>query len=227
MSATRHHDLCKRESVNRVARAAQGDPAGAVIGIAASAGSLKPLREILGALPREFPAAVLVAFHTGPRSMLPTVLAPHCRLPVKFAERTEIIRAGVVYTAPPLGHLVANADRTLSGICRPHVRFVRPSADWLFDTLAATYADAAIAIVLSGYRDDGARGAVRIRSCGGLVLAQRPDTCAVPEMPRATIRTGAAIATLPPDEMAPALMTYLTRLDLLQEQQKFRNPFAA
>ena len=68
-------------------------------------------------------AAVLVAMHTGPRSMLASVLAPHCRLRVKYAEDGEPLRPGTVYIAPALKHVVVNADRTMSVVERDRVRF--------------------------------------------------------------------------------------------------------
>jgi len=54
------------------------------------------------------------------------------------------------YIAPPNHHLLINSDGTISLSQSELVHFLRPSADLLFESVAATYKDRAIAIVLTG-----------------------------------------------------------------------------
>jgi two-component system chemotaxis response regulator CheB len=201
--------------------------ASAAVAFAASAGSLAPLMDVVSGFSRECPAAVIVAMHTGPRSVLPALLAPRCRLRVKHAEDGEPLRAGTVYIAPALRQVVVNADRTMSVLERDRVRFVRPSADWLFTSLAASYGEAAIAVVLSGYRDDGARGAVRVQRAGGHVIVQDPATCKVPEMPLAALQRTRSDSKLAPEFIVAAIADRLASVDFKRERLRFNNPFAA
>lgn len=201
--------------------------AAAVIAFAASAGGLAPLAHILSAFPDDLPAAVIVVLHAGPGSTLPDVLQPRCRLPVRFAESGATISDGAVYVARPLRHLIVNADRTLTVAEKGRVGFARPSADWLFETVAPTYEKGAIAVVLSGHQRDGARGVVRIRDAGGHVIVQEPDSCDANDMPNAAIRTGCAGGVLRPELIACAIVDRLQALDLRRARQDFDDPFAA
>jgi chemotaxis response regulator CheB len=73
-----------------------------------------------------------------------------------------------------------------------------PSADLLFAS-AAEVGLAAIAVVLSGMGEDGARGAAAIAACGGRVLVQDFASCVVAGMPSAAHAAcpAAEVATLP------------------------------
>ena len=117
-----------------------------------------------------------------------------------------MIRSGAVYVAPPLQHLIVNANRTFTLSAKDRLRFARPSADWLFDIIAATYADRAMGVVVSGYQRDGARGVVRIFNAGGTTIVQDPDTCDVVDMPDATLQTGSATLVLTPSEIAHVIV---------------------
>jgi two-component system, chemotaxis family, protein-glutamate methylesterase/glutaminase len=201
--------------------------ASAVVAFAVSAGGLVPLMTILNDLPVDFRGAVIVAQHMGPGSVLADVLQYRCRLPVKFAETGELIRGGAVYVPLPLQHLIVNANRTFTLIAKKRLRFARPSADWLFDTLAATYTDRAIGVVLSGCQRDGARGVVRIFEAGGTTIVQDPKTCEVADMPEAAIRSGAVTFVLTPSEIAPVVVARILSCDQERMGREFENPFAA
>ena len=81
------------------------------VAIGASAGGVTALQTVIGALPREFPAAVLVVQHLDPRhkSLLAELLARRTPLVVTEAVDRALIQAGTVFIAPPDNHLlVAN-----------------------------------------------------------------------------------------------------------------------
>ena len=82
-------------------------------------------------------------------------------------------------------------------------------------------------MVLSGYRDDGAQGAVHVQRAGGHVIVQDPDTCKVPEMPLAALRRARCDLTLPPEGIAAAIADRLASVDFKRERLRFNNPFAA
>lgn len=175
--------------------------------LAASAGGLNALTHVLAALPADFPAAVLVVQHLDPRhrSVMADILSRRTRLPVSEANETDRVTAGRVYIAPPNRHLLVNADRSVSLTQTQLVHFVRPSADLLFESAAASFRERAIAVVLSGSGQDGAMGVKAIKKMGGTVIVQDAKNAEFTGMPEAAQATGLVDFILDLDEIAPAL----------------------
>jgi two-component system chemotaxis response regulator CheB len=197
-------------------RIVPGAPATAppfVVVVAASMGGVAALGQLLGLLPADFPAAVLVVQHLSPDhpSRLAAVLRGRTALRVQEAAGGEAMQAGTVYLAPPARHLLVGADGTLSLSDGPPVHFSRPSADVLFESAAAAFGERVVAVVLTGRDSDGSRGAAEVRRLGGSVVAQDPETAAVPSMPANAIRTGAVERVLPLAAIAPALLQLVSR----------------
>lgn len=180
-----------------------------VVALAASAGGLNALAQVLGHLPAEFPAAIVVVQHLDPRhrSLMANILSRRTPLQVKQAEVGDSLSSGTVYIAPPNRHLLVNPDGSLALTQSELVHFVRPSADLLFDSVAASYTDRAIAVVLSGTGNDGAMGVQAIQKMGGTVIAQDPETAEFFGMPSAAIQTGEVDFILPLNEVSAALIS--------------------
>lgn len=179
-----------------------------IVALASSAGGLTAIRAVLGALPGDLQAAIVVVQHLDPRhrSLMTDILSRHTALKVKQAEDGERLNPATVYIAPPDRHLRVNPDGTLSLTQSKLVHFVRPSADLLFQSVAASYRDRAIAVVLSGSGSDGAMGTQAIKKMGGTVIAQDEATAEFPGMPGAAIKTRSVDFILPLPEIAPALV---------------------
>jgi two-component system chemotaxis response regulator CheB len=179
-----------------------------VVGLAASAGGLTALTRVLSALERDFPAAVLVVQHLDPRhrSLMAEILGRRVEMPVKEATEGELIEPGRVFIAPPNHHLLVGGDGRLDLTETELVHFVRPSADLLFESMAASFRDRAIAVILSGTGSDGAMGARAVRQMGGTVIAQDAGA-EFSGMPMAAIEAGAVDFVLPLDEVASALVS--------------------
>jgi two-component system chemotaxis response regulator CheB len=185
------------------------DAAFDVAALAASAGGLTALSRVLSALPSDFPAAVVVVQHLDPRhrSLMADILSRRTSLRVKQAEEGDLLTPATVYIAPPNRHLLVNPDGTLSLSQSELVHFVRPSADLLFESVAASHKDRAIAVVLTGTGTDGAMGVQAIKKMGGTVIVQDEKTSQFFGMPAAAIQTGNADFILPLDEIASTLVT--------------------
>jgi two-component system, chemotaxis family, protein-glutamate methylesterase/glutaminase len=183
-----------------------------VVAIAASAGGLKALSETLSALPADFAAAIVVVQHLDPRhrSLMAEILGRRTTLSVKQAEEGDVLLSGSVFIAPPDHHLLVNHGGMLSLSQSELVHFVRPSADLLFESVAASYRERAIAVVLTGSGSDGSMGVQAVKKMGGTVIAQDERTSEFSAMPNAAVETGAVDFILPLDEISAALVT-LTR----------------
>ncbi len=178
-----------------------------IVALAASAGGLNALTRVLAGLPARFPAALVVVQHLDPRhrSLMADILARRTALEVTEARAGEYVRPGCAYVAPANRHLLVNPDRSLSLTETELVHFVRPSADLLFESVAASFRERAIAVVLSGSGQDGAMGVKAINKMGGTVIVQDAKNAEFPGMPEAALATGLADFVLPLDEIAPAL----------------------
>lgn len=180
-----------------------------IIALAASAGGLNALSHILGALPAGFPTPVVVVHHLDPRhrSLMAEILSRRTKLQVQEAREGDHLRAHTVFVAPPDYHLLVNPDGTLSLSHSELVHFLRPSADLLFESVAASFKAGAIAVILSGTGADGAMGLRAIKKMGGTVIAQDEATSEFFGMPSAAIKTKLVDFVLPLDQIAAALVT--------------------
>jgi len=178
-----------------------------LVAIGASWGGLNALREVLGALPADFGAPVVVAQHRmagGDDALLPSLL--NSRTPLRVIEAADRHRlvAGEVLIAPPDYHLlVEEGECTLSDDAP--VLFSRPSLDVLFESVAGAYRERAIGVVLTGANEDGAAGLAAIRARGGVAIVQDPEGAERPEMPRAALEAVPQARCLALEAIGPAL----------------------
>jgi two-component system chemotaxis response regulator CheB len=100
----------------------------------------------------------------------------------------------MVLVCPGGRHAFVTAERTLG--LEPG-RSPAPSADRLLHSVAATFQEGALAVVLTGTGRDGADGARAIRRSGGFVIAQESSTAEFPDMPESAIETRAVDLVLP------------------------------
>lgn len=182
-----------------------------VVGIAASTGGIKAITELVSALPADFPAAIMVVQHISPESVsyLAEILGRSTSLKVKSAENGERFARGTIYTATPNKHLMVNPDGTLTLSSLDKVQFVRPAADVLFVTMAISYKNRAIAVILTGAGQDGAIGSLAVKRAGGKTIAQEDPE--VPSMPEAAIRIDDVDFVVPLAEIAPILINLVTK----------------
>jgi two-component system chemotaxis response regulator CheB len=187
-----------------------------IVGLAASAGGLRVLSEILAALPADFPAAIVIVQHLDPRhrSLMADILSRRTALQVEEAKEGVRLSPGTAYIAPPNRHLLVNPDGTLSLSQSELVHFVRPSADLLFESVAASYKARSIAVVLSGTGADGSMGVKAIKKMGGTVIVQDEKTSEFFGMPGAAMQTGCVDFVLPLQEIPSALITLISTGDV-------------
>lgn len=161
---------------------------GIVIGV--SSGGVEALGALLPALPASLRAAVLVVLHLSPDrpSLLASIFAGACALPVKEAEDKEDVQGGVVYFAPPDYHLLLDRGPRLVLSYDPPVQFSRPAIDPLFETAADVYGKRLWGIVLTGSSEDGADGLAAVHRAGGRCFVQDPREAVSDTMPAAALR---------------------------------------
>lgn len=173
----------------------------------ASAGGVSAISQILAGLPANFPLSVAVVLHRarGSTGVLSQIFQRRTVLAVKEAEDGEPLRPGVVHLATVDRHLTITGT-FLHLTDTTKVRYVRPSADVLFESAAAALGSKVIAVVLTGGGSDESDGIKAVKAKGGLVIAQDQASSHDPDMPSAAIATGVVDFVLPLEEIAPKLV---------------------
>ena len=155
-----------------------------IVVIGTSAGGVSALLALAKTLPADFPAPIFVVLHVPPDSpsLMPELLNAVSALEARHPANGELVRAGVIYLAPPDHHLLLEDDRVLVTRGPKENRF-RPSIDALFRSAAYTYGPRVLGVVLTGYLDDGTSGLWSVRRMGGLAIIQDPRDAEQPAMP--------------------------------------------
>ncbi len=159
-------------------------------------------------LPASFPVPIVCVQHISEGFLQGLVnwLQTSCDLSIQIAQEGVLPRAGVVYFAPERHHLHISAQGYLQfGPSQP-VDGHCPSVTVLFQSVAAYYRRAAIAVLLTGMGRDGATGMQAVAQAGGLTIAQDEASCVVFGMPKEAIGLGAVQQVLAPPEIAPYLL---------------------
>ena len=189
----------------------------AAVVIAASTGGPRALSHILGALPANLGAAVLVVQHmpSGFTSALAARLASIARLPVTEATGGEVVTSSRVFIAPGDFHMrVRRVDNDVRIALdqKELVNGTRPAADALFPTVAEAYGERCVGVVLTGMGRDGAAGLASVRAAGGKTLVQDKSSSVVYGMPGRAVEVGAAEQVLPLEEIPGAIVECLNSL---------------
>jgi two-component system CheB/CheR fusion protein len=182
-----------------------------IVGIGASAGGLAAFEAFFstGTLAGSTMAFVLVQ-HLAPdhTSILTELVQRYTCMKVFEVEDGMVVEPGCVYIIPP-NRDMALINGTLQLLDPDAPRGQRLPIDFFFRSLAQDQHERAIGIVLSGTGSDGTVGVRSIKSEGGMVMVQTPETTEFDGMPRSVIATGLADYMLPPAEMAAKLIAYV------------------
>jgi len=180
--------------------------------IGASTGGPVAVRQVLGALPADFPVGIALVQHLedGFDEGYAKWLDEVCPLNVRLAgPDSGPLQAGSVLVGPVNRHLALRSGKLVLDD-GPKVQNQKPAVDVLFRTAAETYGPGLIGVLLTGMGRDGAQGCRDILDRGGYTLVQDQASCAIFGMPRAAIELGAASEITPLANIAGRLVT-LTR----------------
>jgi two-component system chemotaxis response regulator CheB len=93
----------------------------------------------------------------------------------------------------------------------PPVNRHKPSVDVLFRSAAECAGHDALAIILTGMGDDGARGMKVLHDKGARTIAQNEESCVVFGMPKEAIAIGAVDEVVPLHSVAAAILAFDAR----------------
>jgi two-component system chemotaxis response regulator CheB len=158
-----------------------------VIVVGTSAGGLAALTKLVRQLQPDFPIPILVVQHissdaTG--NVLLDALNKNSSLTCAHAANKVQMKPGHLYLAPSDHHLMIEDDHTLLVTKGAQENRSRPAIDPLFRSAAVTFGSGVIAILLTGYLNDGTSGMDAVKRCGGICIVQDPEDADYPDMPR-------------------------------------------
>lgn len=181
---------------------------GGVVVIGASTGGPVALRELIGSLPGDFKAAILVVQHMP--AMFTKVLAAQLNrsvaLTVKEAQNEDSLEPGTVLVAPGGFHMLVTPDSRIRLSEGPEIEGHRPSVDVTMQSVAQVFGSRAKGVLLTGMGRDGCMGLLSIRLKGGKTYAQDAESCVVNGMPQSAIDMGVVDSVAPPQEIAKLLL---------------------
>jgi len=183
--------------------------------IGSSTGGTQALELILTAMPGDAPCIAIVQ-HMPEKftAMYAQRLDGICAMHVREARDGDRFERGLVLIAPGGRHLqVRKAGGQYYAVVAdgPPVNRHKPSVDVLFRSAASCVGRDALAILLTGMGDDGARGMKLLHDQGVRTLAQDEESCVVFGMPKEAIQLGAVDAVVPITRVAEAIRAFDAR----------------
>ncbi len=190
-----------------------------VVGIGASAGGLEALEALFSHMPIKTGMAFVIVQHLSPdyKSLMDELLGRKTMIPIKVAVDQMCIEADTIYLLPPKKEMIAGSGR-LYLTERENTEAVNLPINTFFRSLAESYQDKSIAIVLSGTGSDGSKGISGVHDSGGFVLAQTPETCKFDAMPVNAVNTHNVDLVLAPEDIPMALLKYSKRTSNVELQ---------
>ena len=180
-----------------------------LVAIGVSTGGPNALRKVFAQLPGDLGCAVVVVQHmpAGFTTEFARSLDRICPLAVVEAKNNDPIEPNRVLIAPGDHHIVVR------GGPRPHALLSsdpqrnghRPSADVLFESVAAEYGNRALGVIMTGMGRDGAMELGSILQRGGLTIGQDEATSVVYGMPRVAHLLGNVELQVPLSEIADTI----------------------
>lgn len=189
-----------------------GEPNFDMLAIGASTGGPPAIQAIITKLPRDFPAAVVVAQHMPPKftRFFAERLDKLSALDVKEAEDGDLVLTGRVLVSPGGHHMTfergKGAVKVVLQKAVPKDRYT-PSVDVMMRSAAMNYSGRVLGVILTGMGNDGKDGMGLIKGMGGRTLAESPETAVIYGMPKEAVMAGTVDRVLPLDKMAAEIIT--------------------
>ncbi len=178
-----------------------------VVAMGASTGGPQVFKTILSRVRRDFHLPILIVQHItdGFLEGLVKWLRNDVALPIQIPAHQDPIIGGHIYFAPDRHHMgVDREGRIVLKDTDPEYR-VRPAVSFLFRSIAESFGDKAVGILLSGMGKDGALELKTMKERGALTIAQDKESSVVQGMSGEAIRIGAATYVMSPSKIAEFL----------------------
>ncbi|TWW00288.1 chemotaxis protein CheB [Chitinophaga pinensis] len=180
------------------------------IGIGCSAGGLESVCDFFQQVVEKTGAAYVVVPHLTREypSRFSKILRRHTNMPVHRVEQNVRMLPDHVYVLTE-DKMMITEDGYLKVRRRYHREVINKSIDIFFKSMARSFQENAIGVILSGMGTDGIEGIKTIEDYHGLVVVQDPDTTEFNVLPQMAINKDDPHAILPPADIARFLLRHL------------------
>jgi two-component system, chemotaxis family, protein-glutamate methylesterase/glutaminase len=136
-------------------------------------------------------------------------LSKETHLTLSIPKTGDPVLDGHVYFSPEDHHLEITPSRHFMIKKISPDEIAKRPITYLFNSLAKTYGENSVGILLTGMGNDGAYGLKDMKSSGAMTLVQNKESAVVFGMPGEAIRLDAATYILSPLEMVSFLNTMI------------------
>lgn len=189
-----------------------------IVAIGISTGGPNALARMMPLLPADIGVPIVIVQHMPPifTQSLAKSLDTKCQIEVKEAANGEILKPNVALIAPggKQMKIVAAEDgrnRKIKITDDPPENSCKPSADYLFRSVASHYVGRATGVIMTGMGSDGSTGLKLMKRNGSFVIAQNEETCTVFGMPKEPIESNIADIIAPLDTIAAEITKTVKR----------------
>lgn len=185
-----------------------------IIAIGVSTGGPNALAQMMPKLPHDLGVPILIVQHMPPvfTQSLASSLDTKCELTVREAVDGEPLQSNTALIAPGGKQMkvAAGADgknRIVRITDDPPENSCKPSADYLFRSIAHHYVGRSTGVIMTGMGSDGTLGLKLMKRNGATLIAQNEETCVVYGMPKAPIESGIVDVVAPLEKIAEEIST--------------------
>lgn len=182
-----------------------------LIVIGASTGGPPALKNLLAALPADFPAKILIVQHM-PGNFTESFskrLDFYSRISVSEAKENDVLSSGKAYLAPGGFHMTLDNTGKIRLNQDPLVCGVRPAVDVTIKSVANIFNKNLICVILTGMGHDGTEGVKYAKQKGAYCIVEHESTCVVYGMPKSIVDAGQADVVAPLDKIPEEIMKAL------------------
>lgn len=195
------------EGESRSERGTQRRSRSQLIVMMGGVGGVQAGTHLLRRLPASFRGSILMmqSLEEGFLDGYARWLKKETRFNAEVCRRPQVLKPRTIYLAPESAHLVLRNETTVAPSRAKPVRGHRPSLVALCRSVIQYRPEGATAVALSG-EGEGVDGFKLLRKGGGVVLAQEPRSCLVPDLVEHAVAADAVDAHLPLEELVTRLM---------------------
>lgn len=156
-----------------------------VVVIGGTGDGVRALIRVVSKLPANLAASVIVVMDTPSNDSgeLLESLKSQIELRAEYATQDQQLEPGHLYLSPADRHLLVLPTGRLGLSKAGEIHSIKPAADPLFESAAATFGARVIGVLLGGADHNGAKGLKAIHEAGGLCVVQSPNDALVPASP--------------------------------------------